>query len=129
LGESKLKPDCLLLSENRSETGVNSLSKMKLRAKAIHRNLPPLKLYLEDLEYVIQLLNSISSEVIIRTDEHEFESLSELSQTKQKVFRNLEIRSSDPRISLDLSTRSSYLHLIDNLPASKGVFEQIYSHV
>src|ERR1700736_549677 len=102
---------------------------MKLRARALRRELPPLKLYLEDLEYVVQLLNSISSEVIIRTDEHEFESLSELSQIKKKVLRNLQIGSSDPRISLDLSARSSYLHLIDNLPASRGVFEQIYSHV
>jgi hypothetical protein len=98
---------------------------MKPLVNQIRRHLPPLKLYLEDLEQIVQLLNSISSNVRIRTNEHEFESVSELSQIKQKVLRNLQIYSSDSEISLRLTRNSATLYLEEDLPANRGVFEQI----
>lgn len=102
---------------------------MKPLVNSIGKHLPPLKLYLDDLEYIVQLLESVSSEVTIKTREHELANLSELSTLKKKVLRELHILSKRPWISLDLTTNSVFLYTEEDLPANVGVFEQIYNRL
>jgi len=90
---------------------------MKPLLNSIRRQLPPVKLYLDDLEYIVRLLKSVSSEVTIKTQEHEFSNLSELSQIKEKVLRELEIESRSAYISLNLATKSAFY-------TSQKIFQQ-----
>jgi hypothetical protein len=105
------------------------LARMKELRPSIRKNLPPLKLYLEDIEFLVKRLESISSRITIKTDTHEFENISEFSNTQKEALRKLQILSRDPYLIVELNQLSASLYLSEDRPDARGVFEQIKSHL
>lgn len=102
---------------------------MKELRPSIHKNLPPLKLYLEDIEFLVKRLESISGTITIKTQTHEFENITEFSEITKDPLRTLEVRSRNPFLSVVLGKSSAYLYLSEDLPEARGVLEQIDSYL
>ena len=107
---------------------------MKRLISTIVRKLPPIKLYLEDLEYLDSQLRSIPANVTIFTDEYEFENVEELSKTvKEKVVRKLNIQAITTdgfTIGLVVAEDSAHLSLVGaNDAKARGVFEQLLTYL
>jgi hypothetical protein len=102
---------------------------MKELSPHIRKRLPPLKLYLEDIEFLVNRLKSISNEITIKTATHEFENVSEFSDTQKEPFRTLQIASRRPYLIVELNKSSASIYLSEDLPDGRGVFEQIDSYL
>jgi hypothetical protein len=99
----------------------------------INRKLPPLKLYLEDIEHMVDLLKPVSLNPTILTDEYEYANLSELQGEKQKVLRKLLITADTSdgfSIALNLKSDSADLSVIGaEQPNMRGVFDQVLDYL
>jgi hypothetical protein len=106
---------------------------MKKLASTVIKKLPPLKLYLDDLERIVELMNSIDCKITILTDEYELENLAELGQLKKKVLHELQINATTPNfhsIALSLTQNSADLSIGGTDKAEmRGVFEQLLSYL
>lgn len=99
---------------------------MKKKTNRLCERLNPAKLYLDDIEKIVETMLQISDKVEISNEEYSFESLDELKELKQEALRNLEITASHPsRISIHFKKDSIYLHASDDAPASRGILEKI----
>jgi hypothetical protein len=99
------------------------------------KSLPPLKLYLNDLEHVEWLAkdSDILSNISFFSDEYEFDSVSDMAGSKQKVFRKLLIvitTKSNTSISINLNRTSGNIYLGSaDLAAERRLFEQLLNYL
>ena len=65
---------------------------MEKRAKELSQSLPPVKLFLDDIEKIVEIAGELSKKIELSTDEYSFEHVSELSQLQQEELTSLSIR-------------------------------------
>jgi hypothetical protein len=99
---------------------------MKKVVDSLGERLPPVKLYLDDIHNFFQILSEVSTDVKIETQGYEFKSVSDLKELDKDSIHAFKIYSSDPYISLDISSGSTiWLFTDKDLPAQRGVFEKM----
>lgn len=101
---------------------------MKKLPQPVLKHLPPLTLYLDDIADVVSLLQTLSQQVYIFTDKHQYEDPSELSHEEGKKLRRLTITavSGSVGITLTLGPSNVVLFLSDqSSPPELGVFYQV----
>jgi hypothetical protein len=102
---------------------------MKRLVQSIRKTLPPLTLYLDDIEYFIDRLKDVTPNIVIRTPEYELNDASELSDIKQKLVRDFIITTQDPSITLTLTKSSADLLLAADEPQGRFAIEHIYDYL
>jgi hypothetical protein len=102
---------------------------MKELLPSIRKTLPPLKLYLEDIEFLVKRLESISDDITITTRTHEFENITEFCEVTKNPLRTLRVESRNPHLQVDLNRFSASLYLSEDRSEARGVLEQIDSYL
>lgn len=85
----------------------------------------PVRLYLDDLERIVDHLQEVSKDIRITAQGYECDNLTELPLLKKPYLTDVEIRSSDPYIADDLKPTSVWLYMSRDDPASRGVFDAL----
>lgn len=91
--------------------------------------LPPLCLYLNDLEDVVAIIRQVSPTINITTSSHSFDGLEDLRENGPKTFHRLQIASSEPYITLDLQPYKIEIYISDDTPEERGILEQLKSRL
>jgi hypothetical protein len=86
--------------------------------------LPPVRLFLEDVERIACSFAEVSEKVELRTAEFSFESVSEFRQLDAERIHELHVQAREPHISLDLSPDGAFLFISQDTPESRGVYEK-----
>lgn len=93
--------------------------------KGLGEHLKPVKLYLGDLERILDILREGSDEVKISTSEYSLDSLEELSQLRKEYLNELKIWIEKPYVSVDLKPWTARLFTAQDDPTSRGLFVAI----
>lgn len=99
---------------------------MKKITESLGEQLQPVKLYLDDIDSLFQILSEVSTEVKIETSEHQFQNTSDLKKLDKESIHVFKLYCHNPYISLDINKRSTiWLFTDKDLPAQRGTFEKL----
>lgn len=98
---------------------------MDKKKKSYRVELPPLVVYFDEIEEIIDCLKELSTEISIETENYSLSDISELKEINKNQINQLEIRSRDPYISVDLGKSSASIYISEDNAAERGVLEKI----
>lgn len=105
---------------------------MKKKGRSIIRKALPTVLYLDDIKYIVELLekeaNEISVKVRDRYDEYEFNSSSEINSLRDLPnikFNNLTIESFRLGIIISMYEYNGSIYIFEDTPLLRGLMEKI----
>lgn len=93
--------------------------------KSRWEDLPPVKLYLDDIEKIVEILREVSTTIKIETDEYSIEDVKELASLDKERVTELNIQSAEPYLNLRIGPQKSWLNIAKDEPSSRGTFEKI----
>lgn len=97
---------------------------MKKNDNWLTKEYSPIKLYLDDLENIEEVLKSSSDIVSIKTEDYEYDSIDELcNHVKAKTVRikTLEFKTSNPYISIEFTKSRARVH-VSSSDKNAGIF-------
>jgi hypothetical protein len=97
--------------------------KKLIRSYSVHPK--PVRLYLDDLEEIVNIMKESCEQVDIEVGEYHLDSVDELPKMSQEVFHQMEISSPDPYFSLDLDPSGIRLVIARDTPSSRGILEKV----
>ena len=89
------------------------------------KRLKPVKIYLDDLEEIIDCLKNTCQEIEIQSGENLLDDLDELPALNKEVLHDLRITGRKPYISVDMKPHQIWLYIAEDIPKSRGLFEKI----
>lgn len=98
---------------------------MKKINKSFSIKLPPIRLYLDDLAQIADILGPSSSPVLISTSDYEFANVSELKSLKVDQINTLKISIREPHIWVSLEPSEARLYAANDDAMSRGLLEQV----
>jgi len=98
---------------------------MERKIQAHSEHLKRVLLYRDDIEQIVELLREVSPNVELSTDEHKFSDVKEWADMKRDYFTNMQVKTRDPYVSLNLSKSSVWLYIDEDTPQSRGAFEKV----
>ena len=98
---------------------------MRRRTKSYSENVPPVRVYLDDIEKIAEIIAEVSDEILLRTDEFDFEDASDLACLNRESINALEIRCSDPYLQFEFAPGSTRLYIGSDTPESRGTLEKV----
>jgi hypothetical protein len=96
---------------------------LKLK-KGTSERLPPLILYLEDIDRIYHLFEEVNPDIKISTADYAFDNLQEMKESGIEKTNYFSMHTTEPGISLKLEPYSSTLQCDDDV-ASKATIERI----
>jgi len=120
------------LEKNKTETKVSETSPSSNLAepgrrvlKSYSQYLPPVRLTLDDIKEIVEILKEISNKIEIETGDYVYNSTKDLENLTNNYLTDLKIRSSDHSISLYLEPSRVFLWISEDTTSSRGAFEKI----
>ena len=98
---------------------------MRKRSKTHSEKVPPVKLYLDDIEKIVEIIAEVSDQVLLITDEYEFVDASDLASLERGSINALEITCSDPYLQFELAPGWIRLYIGSDTPESRGTLEKV----
>ncbi len=98
---------------------------MKKAGKAIVKQMPPVKIYLDDLQELYNILKNTCEKVTINTDIGVISDFEQLKYLNNKKIHNLSLDCCNPYISLDLKKDGARLYIAEGLKFNKGILAEI----
>lgn len=102
---------------------------MERKKKSLGEQLKPVILYRDDLEKIIEILNTGSGEIKIENEEYQFNSLDELESLKKDFITDIKLSQLTPHVSVSFTQSSIWLFALDDSPASVGIYGQIRNYI
>ncbi|MGA2466707.1 MAG: hypothetical protein ABSH06_20445 [Thermodesulfobacteriota bacterium] len=96
---------------------------MKKRNQSFSAKLKPVVLYFDDLEKIIEILKEISNDLEISTKDYQFENIEEVKKIERETINSLSFDTHRPGLSLTLEPDGIFLHVFNETPALRGIFE------
>ena len=88
-------------------------------------NFKPVKIYLDDVEIIYNILQEISEDISIETDEYAIKDIKQLSRLNKERITMLRFKVLEPFITLDLTPHEAQLYISGDDLVSVGVFEKL----
>lgn len=98
---------------------------MKKISPQYSESLPPVKLFLDDVEKILETFRELGEEIIIQTAEYEIENLEELTKLHRDQITDIKILHRKPFVSLSLNNSGIHLYIEKDTPELRGVFAKI----
>ena len=98
---------------------------MPRRIKSLSRSGPPVKLYLEDIGAIWDVLKDTCEEVILKTEEYEYGSVEEFARESKGIIHKLTFTGSRPYLTVDLALDNSRLYAGADDAKSYGGLEKV----
>jgi hypothetical protein len=87
--------------------------------------LPPLRLFIDDIEEIARVLSEASENIQIRSDNYELDNASDLFNLDVDTINNLELSSNNPYISAKFLRGGARLYISTDDAYSRGILEKI----
>lgn len=87
--------------------------------------LPPVKLYLDELEEIASLLNESCESVYIETGGFQLEELGEITKLKEDVLYDILLWADHSFLRVDLGPDGNRLSIEQDTPRARGLFEHV----
>lgn len=97
---------------------------LKLK-KGRSERLPPLILYIDDIDRIYHLFEEVNPEIRISTADYAFDNLEELKASGIEKTNYLSMHTTDPSISLKLEPYSSTLQCDDSVAIQRATIDKI----
>lgn len=105
---------------------------MKKIDKSLSKDYLPVKLYLDDLEQIDEIMKEASTSLSFETEDFKFDSIEELKNNLKKAQINeLHVKSSSPYITIDFTRMWARVYVSSSETSSAGIFfrlDQIISN-
>jgi hypothetical protein len=88
-------------------------------------SLPPLKLFVDDIDEIIHIISEISENIQIRSENYELDNASDLLNLDVDTINHLEVESNNPYISAEFSRSGARLYISTDDASSRGILEKI----
>lgn len=98
---------------------------MKKIIKSRSESLEPSRLYLEDIEDILESFSKVTDDIIITTTDYELSGIDDFKKINEECLTELKISSSKPYISLDFTKSDTRIYISEDVPESRGIFEEI----
>jgi hypothetical protein len=98
---------------------------VRRRKTPISRPLPPLKIYIDDVERVVEILREHCQSVEVATEDYELDGVDELEGLEEERIDALEIQAFDPQIKVTLDPAGAVVYADDPSPKNKGIVGDI----
>lgn len=99
---------------------------MKVKEKTLRKEFGPLKLFLDDLYFIEEILKRDNETIEIETEDYKFSSIKELKETNDgETLTRLVMSTRSPYISVDLLPSSSYIYSSSDTTFAEGIFSKI----
>lgn len=103
---------------------------MERRTKSLAENVTPVKLYLDDVDAIVQAMQAAGEgEVTVTTVDHVLRSVEELERYGEGVLRDVEIQRFNPYVSVHLRGAGAWIYTATDEPVSTGVYYKILALV
>jgi hypothetical protein len=108
--------------ESRLDRLINSVKRIP---RHIGKHLAPVKLYLDDIEELHQILAAASDRVELTTEDVELDDPRQLLELNRPVVHELTIASHEPYVSADVKESGVWLYAAKDDAKSRGLYEQM----
>jgi len=98
---------------------------MKKLSKSLWLDLPPTKIYFEDLEEIIDILKEVSDKIEIKTKDYEVDTIEELKEFYQGEINYLKLLVIKPYILIEIFTDNSVIYIDKDSLSTRGMLEKI----
>jgi hypothetical protein len=98
---------------------------VQTRIKPLYERIPPVKLFLDDVERIAELMGEVSSRVELETEDYVLKEPSQLADLSCSSIHHLVINGREPYVSLSLEPNSAWLYAESDTASSRGVFEKV----
>ena len=93
--------------------------------KSLAKSLPPLTIYLSDIEEMYSILNEKCDEVTMEYDKYEIQSINDIASIDLPHTNHFIIRGVRPFVSLECEKNSAYLYASENTAIYLELFHKI----
>jgi hypothetical protein len=101
----------------------------KKKSPSRTQNFKPVRLFLDDIKAIVDILQAVTKKVSIETEEYRFASVEELLKLEKESINNLTISCGNwaeiPNIRLSLKPGGTELYIDEDEPVSRGIFEKV----
>ncbi|MEK0338501.1 MAG: hypothetical protein QQN41_13815, partial [Nitrosopumilus sp.] len=94
---------------------------MRKIKKPIRKELPPVKLYLDDLQSICEILKQKTNSIDITTEDYELEDIKQLKSLEIEKIHYLSIKCSDPYISIEFDPSSASIYFAEDTTYNRGI--------
>jgi len=99
---------------------------MKKLDKSLSKEYPPLKIYLDDLEQIEEVLSDASESISIETQDYSFASIEDFAGNySQKRINTLRITSTNPYVTVEFNPLSCRLYVSSSSTNASGIFYKL----
>ena len=98
---------------------------MKKSIRTGSLNLPPLRIYIDDILYLCDLIKNSQSDSMLNIGEFEFEDINEIQDLREKYVRDVWIRNRETGVVFSMSGSAATILFHENDPVSVGIASKI----
>lgn len=98
---------------------------MRELKKSISVDFPPVRLYLDDVEQLFNILKKRAKSVNIETEKYELDDVAHLKEIKSDKIHKLTLSSSNPYISIDFESDSARVYISEDTTLNRGILSEI----
>lgn len=98
---------------------------MKERPKSIYKDLPPIKLYLDDVREIYEILKEHCATVVILTDRYELNDVDTLKNIEVDSLNQLTIQGSNPYVSVEFKEGNAHIYMQEDSITNRGILSKI----
>lgn len=98
---------------------------VQTRIRPLSERIPPVKLFLDDVERIVELIGEVSSRVVLETEDYVLQEPGKLAELPSGSIHYLHVSGWEPYITLSLEPNSAYLYAESDTASSRGVCEKV----
>lgn len=98
---------------------------MRELKKGISVYFPPVRLYLDDVEELFNILKKHAKSVNIETEKYELDDVTHLKEIKSDKIHKLTLSTSSPYISIDFENDSARIYFSEDTTLNRGILSEI----
>ena len=98
---------------------------MKKIVKSYCEIIKPVKLYLDDLTEIVEILKGACEEVCIQIEDVQLDDLDEISSLRKEVIFDISVRGYEPYVSVEMKPHTIHLYIQEDTPESRGLLEKV----
>ena len=98
---------------------------MKELKRPISKELPPTRMYLDDVQAIYNILKNNCSSVRIETDKYEISDIVKLKDISVNEIHTISFKCRDPYIIIDLLPHGGRLYIEEDSTINRGILSQI----
>lgn len=98
---------------------------MRELKKTIFVYFPPVRLYLDDVEELFNILKKHAKSVNIETEKYELDDVAHLKEIKSDKIHGLWLRASDPHICIHFENDNARVYISEDTTLNRGILSEI----